>query len=169
MGNEPFRARAPLGLSELHQLERILDVVDRAQPRKQRLAIVLEDVAELGLAQRLAAEKNLAGIAGDETGNQVDQRALAATVRAEHRDEFSARDVQVEPIVNDGIIETLAETADGDMRRRVIVFRRFAARYRIEGRDLSFQAHQAAFSRRIQKTCRYLVTSIFCSSVPVCT
>ena len=117
MSDQPLGARAPLGLRQLHQLERILDIVDRAQPGKQRFAIVLEYVAELDVAQRLAVEQNFAGIGRNEPGDHVDQRALAAAVRPEHRDELAAWDVEVEPVVDDGVAEALGQAADGDVSR----------------------------------------------------
>ncbi len=100
MRDELLDPRAPLGLRHLHQLERIVDVVERAQPGKQRLAIVLEHVAELDLAQRLAVEQDFAGIDRDQPGDHVDQRALAAAVRPEHRDELAARNVEIEVVVD---------------------------------------------------------------------
>ena len=64
MREEPPRARAALGLGQLHQLERIFDVVDRAQPGKQSFAIILEHVAELDVAERLAGEQDFTGVGG---------------------------------------------------------------------------------------------------------
>ena len=158
MGDQPLGARAPLGLRQLHQLERILDVVDRAQPRKQRLAIILEHVAELDVAQRLAVEQDFAGIGRDEPGDHVDQRALAAAVRAEHRDELAARDIEVEAVVDHSVDEVLGQAADGDVggcRRRAAASPRHAARIRA----------QTAFSRPTEdlrsERLQILVTSTF--------
>ena len=81
MGDQPLHPRAALRLRHAHQLERILDVLERAQPGEQRLAVVLEHVAELDLAQRLAVEQDFAGIGRDQPGDHVDERALAAAVR----------------------------------------------------------------------------------------
>ena len=114
-GDHPLRARAPFGLRQLHQLEWILDVVDRAQPGEQRLAIILEYVAELDVAKGLAVEQDFPGVGGDQAGDHVDQRTLPATVRSEYRYELSARDVEVEAVVDDGVGETLGQAADGDV------------------------------------------------------
>ena len=105
-------ARAALRLGDLHQLQRIGDVVEGAQPGKQRLAVVLEHVAELDLRQQHAVEQDLAGIDRDQPGDHVDQRALAAAVRPEHRDQLAARNVEVELVVDDGLVEALAQAAD---------------------------------------------------------
>ena len=108
---------AALGLRHLHQLERIGDIVEGAHPGKQRLAIVLEHVAELDVRERLAVEQDLARIGRNEPGDHVDQRALAAAVGPEHRDQFAARNVEIEVVVDDRLVETLAQAADGDVRR----------------------------------------------------
>ena len=115
MSDETLRACARSAFGQLHQLERILDVVDRAQPREQRLAVVLEHIAELDVAQRLAVEQDFAGIERDQARDHVDQRALAAAVRPEHRDELAARDVEIEAVIDDGVVEALAKPADGDV------------------------------------------------------
>jgi hypothetical protein len=130
MGDQAFGARAAFRPRQLHQLERVLDVVDRAQPREQRFAVVLEYVAELDVAQRLAVEQDCPCIAGDESGDHVDQRGLAAAVWPEHGDELPARDVEIESVVNDRLGEMLGQSADGDVggrRRRGGVTARNAA------------------------------------------
>src|SRR5436189_261102 len=43
-----------LGPRVAHEAQRIADVVHGAQPRKERIAIVLEDIADSGLGERLA-------------------------------------------------------------------------------------------------------------------
>jgi hypothetical protein len=93
-----------------------LDVVDRAQPGEQGLAIVLEHIAELDLVERLAVEQDLPGVDRNKPGDHVDQRALAAAVRPEHRDQLAARNVEIEVVVDDGVAEPLGQAADGDMR-----------------------------------------------------
>jgi hypothetical protein len=117
MRDQLFHPRPPLGLRQLHQLERILDVVDRAQPGKQRLTVVLEDIAELDRPQRLAVEQDLAGVGRNEPGDNVNERALAASVRPEHRNELAARNVEIEPVVDRGRAEALGQSANRDMRR----------------------------------------------------
>ena len=56
--------------------------------------------------ERLAVEQDLAGVERDQPGDHVDQRALAAAVGPEHRDQFAARDIEIEIVVDDRIVET---------------------------------------------------------------
>src|ERR1700678_1503245 len=88
MRDEALDPGTTRGMRQPFELERILDVVDRAQPRKQRLAVVLEHVAECDVADRLAVEQHLAGVHRNQAGDHVDQRALAAAVGAEHGDKL---------------------------------------------------------------------------------
>ena len=97
-----------------HELQRIMDVVDGAQPGKQRVAVVLEHVGQPRLLDGLAVEQDLAGIERHQAGDHVDQRALAATVRPEDRDELALRQIEVELVVDDGVVERLAQAANGD-------------------------------------------------------
>jgi hypothetical protein len=106
------------------QLERVGDIVEGAQPGKQRLAIVLENVAKIDVRKPSSVEQDLPGVGGHEAGNHIDQRALAAAVRAEHRDQFAARDVEIEIVVDDGLVEALGQAANGDVRRLSRLHRR---------------------------------------------
>src|SRR5262249_38712224 len=160
-GDHPLRARAPFGLRQLHKLERILDVVDRAQPGKQRLAIILEYVAELDVAKGFSVEQDFAAVGRDQAGDHVDQRTLAAAVRSEDRNELSARNVEVEAVVDDRVGKMLGQAADGDVGG----CRRLGSRLvRSHHRTLPPQGQSIP-----QKVCRYLLTSTFSVSVPVCT
>ncbi|MNN49510.1 hypothetical protein D3C81_1640380 [compost metagenome] len=88
-----------LGLAAALQQERIGDVVDGPHPREHRLAVVLEHVANARVLERLAVEQDLAPVDRNQPRDHVDQRALAAAVGAEHRDDLALRDVQVEVLV----------------------------------------------------------------------
>ena len=116
MRDQLLGAGAPLGRRDLHHLERIGDVVEGAQPGKQRLAVVLKHVAEFDLVEPHAVEQDLAGVGRNEAGDDVDQGAFAAAVRPEHRDQFAARNIEIEIVVDDGLVEALAQAADGDVR-----------------------------------------------------
>src|SRR5262249_32876648 len=149
------------GLRQLHQLERILDVVDRAQPGEQRLAVILEYVAELDVAQGFSVEQDFAGVGRDQAGDHVDQRALAAAVWAEDRHQLPTGDVEVEAVVDDGVGEMLGQAADGDVG---------GCRRLGSGLVRSHQRTRPPGVRSIaQNVCRYLLTSTFSVSVPVCT
>ena len=104
-----------LGLGLAFQLQGIGDVVDGAQPGEHGIAVVLEHVADLGLGQRLAVEQDLPGIDGDEAGDHVDQRGLAAAIGAEDGDDLVFGDVQVEILVQGPAGEILGQAANGDM------------------------------------------------------
>src|SRR3954447_17669054 len=91
-----------------------MDVVDGAQPGEQRVAVVLEHVGQPGLLDGLAVEQDLTGIDRYQAGYHVDQRALATTVRPEDRDELALRQIEVELVVADGVVERLAQAANGD-------------------------------------------------------
>jgi hypothetical protein len=122
------RARRSAG-GTFFQLERIGDVVEGMQPGKQRLAIILEHIAEIGVRSLSTVEQDLPGVGGNEARDHVDQRALAAAVRSEHRDQFAARNVEIEIVVDDGLVETFAHAADrhvcgGFARRRIKQIRR---------------------------------------------
>ena len=108
---DPLVALAP---RQPHELQRIVDVVDGAQPGKQRVAVVLEHVGQPRLLDGLAVEQDLAGIERHQAGDHVDQRALAAAVRPEDRDELALRQIEVELVVDDGVVERLAQAANGD-------------------------------------------------------
>src|SRR5262249_11469881 len=157
----PRRARTPRGPRARHQLERILDVVDSAQPGEQRLAIVLEYVAELDVAKGFSVEQDFAAVGRDQAGDHVDQRALAAAVWAEDRHQLPTGDVEVEAVVDDGVGEMLGQAADGDVGG----CRRLGSRLvRSHHRTLPPRGQSIP-----QNVCRYLLTSTFSVSVPVCT
>ena len=107
-----FRSRR----RHLHHLQRIGNIVEGAHPRKQRLAVVLEHVAELDLRQQHAVEQDLAFVDRNEPGDHVDQRALAAAVRPEHGDQFAARNIEIEVVVDDRLVEPLGQAANRHMR-----------------------------------------------------
>ncbi len=100
------RARCSAG-SDPHHLERIGDVVERAQPWKQRLAIVLKNITELDLVEQHAVEQDLTGFRRDEAGDDVDQGAFAAAIRPKHRDQLTTRNIEIEIVVDDGLVEAL--------------------------------------------------------------
>ena len=112
-------APVDLGLRPAFELQRIGDVVDRAHPREHRLAVVLEHVADLGLARATCRRTGSRPASiGIRPGDHVDQRRLAAAVGAEHRDDLVLRDVEVEVLVQRPAGEVLGEAADGDVRCR---------------------------------------------------
>jgi len=133
IGDDLFDACVTFGLRHTHHLERIGDIVESAQPWKHRFAIVLKDVTELDLVQRLAVEQDLAGIGRKQSRDHVDQSALAAAVGAEHRHQPAARNIEIEIIVDRGVGKTLGQPAYCDMRsgplRRIVdLSRRFDLR-----------------------------------------
>ena len=166
MREKPPGARAALGFRQLHEPQRIFYIVDRAQPGKQSFAIVLKHIAEFYVAERLAGKQDFTGIGRDQPRDHVDERALAAAVRSEDRDELPAWDVEVEAVVDDGVVEALAETADGDVGGGSIANGGAASlipSIRVQS------ARPPARCRPAQNACKYFVTSTFCSSVPVST
>ena len=106
--HELLNPACALCLGEAHQFERVGDIVECMQPGKQGFAIVLEHIAELDVLERPAVEQHLAGIAWKQVGDHVDQRALAAAIRTEHRNELAARQVEIEIVVDDGVGEAFA-------------------------------------------------------------
>ena len=54
------------------ELERIGDVVDGTHPRKHGFAVVLENIADLGVGQRFAVEQDFAAVDGNQPGDHVD-------------------------------------------------------------------------------------------------
>src|SRR3546814_4559011 len=148
-----------------------MDIVDGAQPGEQGLAVVLERIADPRLVDGLAIEQHVAPVERDQAGDHVDDGALAAAVRAEHRDHLAARQVEVEILVDDRAVELLGEAAHRAMgagRKPAIV--RLAGR----GHDRSIlhpyrgtrpSEHQlAAF---LSRTTRYFAVSTFCFSTPI--
>src|SRR5882672_2366459 len=163
MGDEPLDPRRALRFRDAHQLQRISDIVERAQPGEQRLAIILEYVAKPDPADRLAVEQDLAGIDREKPRDHVDQRALAAAVGSEHRDQFAARNIEVEIVVDRRIREALGQAADRDVGRGAL--RRIvnpALRFSFRG-ELCSGHGRAPF----QNFCRTLVTSIFSGTTPI--
>src|SRR5260370_5277631 len=108
---DPRRAVAS---RQSHELQGIVDVVERAQPREEGVEVVLEYVGTPRLLNGLAVEQHLPGIQRQQPGDQVDQGALAAAVRPENRDELTLRQVEVEAVVDDGPVERFAQAANGD-------------------------------------------------------
>jgi hypothetical protein len=68
----------------------------------------LKHIAELDFRQQHAVEQHLAGVERNQACDHVDQRAFAAAVRPEHRDQLTARDVEVEIVVDHRRIEAFA-------------------------------------------------------------
>ena len=126
---DPLVAFAP---PQSHQLERIIDVVDSAQPGEQRIAVVLEYIGEPRLLDGLAVEQDLTGVHGHQAGDHIDQRALAAAIRSENRSEFALRQIEIKLIVYDRGVEGLLQPADGDEGLAVVV-RDGRARWRGSG------------------------------------
>src|ERR1700683_615336 len=113
---ELFSTADAVARRHLHDLQWIGDVVEGGQPGEQSLAVVLKHIAELDFIEPHAVEQDLPGVGLDQAGNHVDERALAAAVRPEHRDQFAARNIEIEVVVYDGAVKTLAQAADGDVR-----------------------------------------------------
>ena len=164
-----------LGRRHSHQLQRIGDVVEGAHPGKQRLAVVLEHVAEFDLPQPHAVEQDLAGVERDQPRDHVDQGALAAAVRPEHRDHLAARNVEIEVVVDDGLAEALAQAPDGDVRplcgRLARLHRRHARRPGSRACRRALIADHSCrllLSEAAQNDFRYSVTSIFCAESRRC-
>src|SRR6266852_8140205 len=95
-----------------HHLQRVVDIVDRFQPGKQRLTVILEDVRGPRLADALAVVKNFASVHRHQAGDHVDECALAAPVRTEDRNEMSERQINSKIVVNRSVVEALPQAAD---------------------------------------------------------
>src|SRR5205085_1279705 len=111
---ERLAARPALCLRILHHLEGQHDVVERAAPRQKRR--LLEYEAELvGVARRggrLAAHLYGARARMREVAHYAKQRALAATRRAEQRNEFAFADLEANPGER---LDDLVRRAEGDI------------------------------------------------------
>jgi len=102
--------------SDPKHLERIVDVIDRAKPRKQRFPIILEDIGDARVPDCLPIIEDVTGVHRHQTGDHVDEGALAAAVGAEERDEFSERKVDREIFIDHGPLEPLAQAANRQQR-----------------------------------------------------
>src|SRR5260370_17597505 len=111
---QPLDPRRAFASRQSHELQGIVDVVDRAQPREEGVAVVLEYVGTPRLLNGLAVEQHLPGIQRQQPGDQVDQGALAAPVRPENRDELTLRQVEAEPLVDDGPLKRFLPAPNGD-------------------------------------------------------
>ena len=83
---------------------------------KQRIAVILEHVGDLRLADGLPVVKHSTGVDRHEAGNHVDQGALAATIGAEDGNEFRHRQFEAKIVVNHAVAEILRQPANGDER-----------------------------------------------------
>ena len=93
------------------ELQRELDVAPHGQPREERGLLEHE-------AGALGADVDAAGRRLVETGDEVEQRALAAARRAEQADELALRDVERHALERDHLLaagaEHLRDVGDGD-------------------------------------------------------
>ena len=109
-------ARVAFTLRLAGNLERVLDIVDRALPGKQCIAVVLEYVADHRLRQGLAVEQRFARIHRQQARHHVDHGRLAAAVGPEDRGDLPFGQIEVEVGVQRLPGEALGQAADGDVR-----------------------------------------------------
>ena len=93
------------------------NVLEYGHVAEQR--VVLEDEADIAIAgvqvRRFGAGKeDLALIGRFHTGDDAQQRGLAAARRTEERNEFAGRNVEVDVVERDEIAEALGDVADFD-------------------------------------------------------
>ena len=143
--DQAFDARISFRARDVPEFQGVTDIVDRPQPREQGFPVVLEHVTEVGVAQALAAEPDGALVGLQQPRDQVDEGRFPATVRAEHRHETAARDVEVEGVVDGRLAEGLGQAPDRDMRlpRRRRRRRRRARVNGFSGRAFSHPLHLA--------------------------
>ena len=99
------RLGARLGRAPASNVEAQANVVDDRLPRQQR--VLLEHVrgASIDAAQRLAEDRHRPARRRDQSGNQVENRRLAAAARPDHRHESAGRYIE-------------ADAFDGDVARK---------------------------------------------------
>ena len=66
------------------------------------------------------AHLDLTGVRGEHRGEHVHGRRLAGAVRAEEREHRARRDLEVDPVEDEGLAVRLAQTGDLDGRRRSV-------------------------------------------------
>jgi hypothetical protein len=93
-----------LGRRHAARLEPELDVLLHRQPGKERKR--LEDHADAAHRplQRLAAIVHLPGVGRDQPGHDAQQRALARTGLAEHRDDLALAQREVHALEDDALV-----------------------------------------------------------------
>jgi hypothetical protein len=92
---EPAGGRLPdLVGSETLQPERVLDVLSHAEPGEERRVLEQQRTIGSGLEDRATIQRNLAGIGPLETGEQVQDRRLAAAGGPDQADELARADVE---------------------------------------------------------------------------
>jgi hypothetical protein len=107
--------------TETPALRAELDVAPRRQPRKQRMLLEDHAFAAAGTGDQSAIDPHLAGRGLDQTGDDVEERGLAAAAAADERDEFVLANVELDAAQDGGAVGivavTLLDAADRDFRR----------------------------------------------------
>src|ERR1035437_8259382 len=111
LGERGFGAFAAFRGGSAGQLQCLADICLYRQPGKQR--VPLEPVTDLRVraarVDRLAVDQNFPAAGGQQRGDHVQDRALAAAGRTEQRDEFSLADGE-----RDAIDGTHVAAIDGE-------------------------------------------------------
>src|SRR5262249_45833723 len=77
-------------------LEAVIDVLRDRQPGEQRVFLEHDAAVDAGTGDGLAADLDYAAVGGNESAQDVKQRALAAARRPDDRDELALRHVDVD-------------------------------------------------------------------------
>ena len=103
------------GRAHAAQLEAEGDVAQHVGPRQQREILEHERALGAGAVDRLAFDQDLAGIARDQAGDDLEQRGLAAAARTEQGRELALGERQVDVAQRlDAVVVGLADVLDFD-------------------------------------------------------
>src|SRR5262245_36896652 len=90
-----FAQSLRFGRCDTSELESGRDIGESRAPRHQRLRLEHVSGTRVQPIQRLAEDAHFASTRNEETGSDVEQRALPATGGADDADELARRDVQI--------------------------------------------------------------------------
>ena len=117
-----------LGLGLAAQFEAEGDVAQHRRPGHQREILEHEGALRSRRADRLAVDRDRAGVGLDQPGDDLEQRRLAAAARAEQAGQLAARKVEVDAAQRLDVAVDLADAAHLDDRidwrghRRLVPF-----------------------------------------------
>src|SRR5580704_2699607 len=102
------------GPADARELQPDRHVVDRPPPRQQPVVLRHEGARAEPVLVRAAVDQDLAGGRGLESGEDLEQRALAATARADHGDELAGLGAQIDAVECEERLDTFAGEGLGE-------------------------------------------------------